>query len=233
MNENGGDSRMELETLLNSILPEEKRTGNVEQMALEYIRSQLEVNSRISEALAQEPRLAQIFAGLLNGDHSAAKNLAYAFGRDFFSAEEGTPEYEEFMAGDELRRKEDAERESWVETFNTNLDASITELEAVCNELGVPVEEYKNKIRDLFILPILDGKITREEWKGMIKAIDYEKDTEDAFVAGEIAGRNTNINKMREDIGDGMPKGLASQSVETPPKRVKRLNPMIESALNA
>lgn len=226
------NAREELKSLLLTLLPEEKKTEDVEQMALEYIKGQLEMDQRISETLGEEPRLAQIFAGLVNGDHSAARNLAYAFGRDFFSAEEGTPEYEEFMKGDELRRQEDAERDSWVKEFNENLDASMAELEAVCTELGVPVDEYKNKIRDLFITPILDGKITREEWKGMIKAIDYDKDTEDAFVAGEVAGRNTNINKMREDLGDGMPKGLTSQTVVEAPKK-KRYNPMIESALNA
>lgn len=225
-------AREELEGLLNSVLPEEKRTGDVDRMALDYIKAQLDVNRRISEALADEPKLAHVFAGLINGDHSAARSLAYAFGREFFSAEEGSPEYEEFIAGDEQRKQEDAERKSWVEEFNGNLDVSMKELEQACEEVGVPVEEYKNRIRDLFITPILDGKISKDEWKGMIKAIDYDKDTEDAFTAGEIAGRNTNINAMREDLGDGMPKGLSSQTVE-PKKRIKRYNPMIESALNA
>ena len=47
-------ARQELETLLNEILPEEKRTGDVDQMALDFIKEQLESNNRIAEAIADD-----------------------------------------------------------------------------------------------------------------------------------------------------------------------------------
>jgi hypothetical protein len=55
---------------------------------------------------------------------------------------------------------------------------------------------------------------------------------EDAFVAGEVKGRNMNINEMRGKVGDGMPKGLTSQAVPVEqPKR--RMNSLLEKALKA
>jgi hypothetical protein len=62
--------------------------------------------------------------------------------------------------------------------------------------------------------------------------VDYEKDTEDAFVAGETKGRNMNINEMRMKPSDGMPKGLSSQAVPVEqPKR--KVNSLIADALKA
>ena len=70
-----------------------------------------------------------------------------------------------------------------------------------------------------------------EVFDRLVKAVDYEKDTEDAYAAGQISGRNMNINEMRMKPTDGMPKGLSSQAAPERPKR--KVNSLIEKALNA
>ena len=65
------------------------------------------------------------------------------------------------------------------------------------------------------------------------KALDYDKDTEDAFAAGEIQGRNTNINKMRTKASDGLPTGLSSQAAPAVERPKVRRNSLIADALNA
>lgn len=66
---------------------------------------------------------------------------------------------------------------------------------------------------------------------GSDHALTYEKDVEDAFAAGDIKGRNTNIQRMREDFGDGMPKGMSSVAPNIEARRKR--NSLLEKALNA
>lgn len=65
------------------------------------------------------------------------------------------------------------------------------------------------------------------------KGLRYDKDTEDAFAAGEVKGRNTNIHEMRAKVGDGMPKGLTSQGAPTEVKQKRPINSLLAKALNA
>ena len=63
-------------------------------------------------------------------------------------------------------------------------------------------------------------------------AVTYEKDVEDAFAAGNVKGRNTNIRRMQETFGDGMPKGMNSVA-PVQQERPDSTNSLIDSALKA
>ena len=75
------------------------------------------------------------------------------------------------------------------------------------------------------------GRYTLDVCTALDHALTYDRDIEDAFAAGDVKGRNTNIMRMKQDFGDGLPKGMSSVAPVTEPKR--RGNSLIEKALNA
>lgn len=225
----GNSARQELEALLTEVLPEEKRTGDVEQMALDYIKELRSSNDRIIEAISDDPRAAQMFADIVNGTRKPGAAIARYFGKGFM-ADEGTPEYDEMMAADEefVNERESAKRTA--EEHNAKMLDFLDWLE---EQLGEDAEgERMRRVYNEILIPLLDG-VKDETLPGKLKkSLDYDKDVEDAFAAGEVKGRNMNINEMRGKVGDGMPKGLTSQAVPVVEKPKKR-NRMLESALGA
>lgn len=228
----GNSARQELEALLTEALPEEKRTGDVDQMALDFIKEQMEANDRIAEAIAEDERLAQAFADVAAGTRKPAAAIARYFGKRFSTAEEGTPEYDEMMAADEefINERESAKRTA--EEHNAKMLDFLDWLEGELGEEEGAEGERMRRVYNEILIPLLDG-VKDETLPGKLKkSLDYDKDVEDAFVAGEVKGRNMNINEMRSKVGDGMPKGLTSQAVPVVEKPKKR-NRMLESALGA
>lgn len=223
-------ARQELETLLNESLPEELRTGDVDQMALNWIKKQMEMNDRIAEAIGGNPSVAQMFVDIANGEKPGV-SVVRRFGKALIEAEEGTPEYDELMAAEqEFTREREAAAERALDhkaRANAWFDAFEEYLE----------EEYKDKeklvkIEEEVLLPAIEYVIDKKLFKRLVNSVDYEKDVDDAFQAGEVKGRNMNINEMRSKPSDGMPSGLSSQApVVERPKRA--MNPLIAKALKA
>ena len=224
-------ARQELETLLNEILPEEKRTGDVYQMALDYIREQIAMNDRMVEAISDDPRLAQVFAEVINGGKGSASLVRY-FGKDFLMADEDSPEYEEMMAADKAFLEERDNAKKAKEEFDGKAVAWFEALEEYLEKKGLDKEKYLAEIEDLVIVPSVDLVIDEKLFDRLVKAVDYDKDVADSFKAGEVKGRNMNINEMKGKIGDGLPKAFSSQGVPVEqPKR--RMNSLLEKALRA
>ena len=225
-------AREELKALLMEILPEEKRSEDVEQMALDYIKEQVEMSNRMAEKIAEDPRLAQVFADVVAGTRKPGAALARYFGKNILAAEEGTPEYEELVKADEEYWNELNAAEKMKEEQGANAAAWFDALEQYCEKNGLDKDVYIPKIEDMVIIPSLDLVISDELFARLVKAVDYDKDVEDAFAAGEVKGRNTNIHEMRARVGDGMPKGLSSQGAPVE-KPKKPMNSLLAKALNA
>lgn len=230
-NETMPNARQELENLLAEIIPEEQRTGNVEQDALTYIRGQKEMNDKMVEALSENPEFAQAMNDVIAKRRNGPAALARYFGKDFLSLEEGTPEYDEMIKADDEWENERNTARKAAEEFDKAMEKSQEEINAHCAAKGIDPEAYQDRIESEFILPIFSGNIDDALLTKLDKAMDYDKDTEDAFAAGQVKGRNENINKLRVQPTDGLPKGLGSQTVINGPK--VRRNRLIEDALNA
>lgn len=224
-------ARQELETLLNEILPEEKRTGDVDQMALDYIKELREQNDRMVEAISDDPRTAQVFADVLNG-RGGAKSVVRHFGKSFIDVEEGTPEYDEIMAEDAEFMAERERSKAFDEENRTKAQAWFVAFTDYCNRMNLNEDVYLVKIWDEFLDRVMEWTISDEIFDKLVKAVDYDKDVEDAFEAGEIKGRNTNINEMRSKPSDGMPSGLSSQAPVVERPKVRR-NSLVEKAMGA
>jgi hypothetical protein len=115
--------------------------------------------------------------------------------------------------------------------YEMNLEASMPVIETFCHEHGYDPSDFMDNVWERLIFPIMAGKYTADVCTALDHAITYEQDVKDAFEAGDIKGRNSNIRRMKEDFGDGLPKGMSSVAPETGRKRPR--NSLIEKALNA
>jgi len=223
--------RQQLNDLLKSTVdgydPEDEEGSSEKLMG--YIGRNNEQAKKLADALSKDPKLAQMLSDIVNGKHNAPAALVRYFGRDFLSAEEGTPEYEELAKAEEERKKEVEATEASRKEYDENIEKSMPEVEAFCKEKGYSVDDFLGKLWDSLVGPIFSGIYSRETCELINRAFNYDKDVEDAMKAGETKGRNTNIQKLKEERGDGLPKGLQDQSISKPSKK-KTGNSMIDLA---
>lgn len=196
------------------------------------LQRNIEQNEQLALVLEQDPRLAQLLSDVVHGKRSAHAAMARYYGKSFLDFEEGTPEYEEMLRMDEERRNEAYEISRNRREYEMNLEDSRPIIENFCRERGYEPADFMDMVWEQLVFPILSGKYTAEVCLSLDHALNYDKDVEDAFAAGNVKGRNTNIRRMKEEFGDGLPKGMNSVAPVTNSRQTKR-NPLIEAALNA
>lgn len=221
-----------LEERLMELMPEEERTGDMMEDALNLINRMVEERDRMVENISDDPRLAQVFADVVSGNRKPDAALARYFGKNLLTAEEGTPEYDDLMAADAEYMNERNEMKTRREEQEAGATAFFDAFEEYLEKQGLDREKYMDAVFREVLEPALDLKVDETLFARLVNAVDYNKDVEDAFKAGEVKGRNTNIHEMKGKIGDGLPKAMGSQGVPVVEKPKKR-NRMLESALGA
>lgn len=224
-------ARQRLEAVLRENLPEDKQSEDIDQMALDLITEQLEMNEHIVGALADNPSAAQAFSDIVNGLRKPGAAIVRYFGKSLMDAEEGSPEYEALMKADEEFLNERESLKVAREEQNASAVAFFDAFESYLEAQGLDKQKYMDAVYAEVIEPSLNLKVDEKLFARLVKAVDYDKDVEDAFSAGEVKGRNMNIHEMRAKVDDGLPKGLSSQAVMAEPKR--KMNSLIAKALNA
>lgn len=202
-----------------------------QDLLLQHLRVNREQNEKLTEVLERDPRLAQLLLDVIEGKRNAHSAMARYFGNSFMTFDEESPEYEEIMLADEERKEEMMRLANDRHEYEKNLSESIPVIESYCTGKGYDSSDFMDKVWEKLVFPILAGKYSYDVCVALDHAVTYEKDVEDAFIAGDIKGRNTNIQRMKEEYGDGMPKGMNSVAPDTEmkPKR----NSLIDKALNA
>ena len=222
--------------MLNKLLSEEIPDYNVDddessaEMLMNYISGNKEQRNKLAEALQNDPRLAQMLADIVSGKRGAANSMVRYFGKDFLSAEEGSPEFEDIQAAEEERKKEMEAMDASRQEYSSNLEKSMPVVEDWCKEKGYDLDEFLDKVWMQVISPIMSGNYSREVCDFLDKGLNYDKDTKDALDAGVVQGRNENINKMREERGDGLPKGITTSTPA--PEKGKEKSPLLSAALS-
>lgn len=207
-------------------------TPESQEKLKDFFRSNIEQNERLAKVLELDPRLAQLLSDVVQGKRSAHAAMARYYGKSFFEHEEGSPEYEEMLRMDEERRNEAYEMANNRREYEANLERSRPVIESFCSKHGYEPAEFMDKVWEQLVFPILSGTYTADVCQALEHAINYEQDVEDAFAAGNIKGRNTNIRRMQEEFGDGLPKGMSSVAPAQEQRRPK-VNSLIDAALKA
>lgn len=166
---------------------------------MDYVNRNKKGTERINRSMRKDPRFAQAFSDMSSGKRGAHGALARYFGKDFLTAEEGTPEYDEIMAAEEERLKEMEEAAKARDEYEQNYNQSVPIIQQFCEEKGYDFDEFRDKIWNMIALPIMEGRYDQNFLELLDKAMNYDKDVQDAMAAGEVKGRNTNINAMRKD----------------------------------
>ena len=198
---------------------------------LHYLYQYQKQNDSLRNMLESDPRLAQMMLDMMHGKRSATGAVARYFGRSLVELDENSPEYQEMLRADEERQMEAARMAGDREEYENNLRESQPVIEAFCQQRGYDPSVFMDSVWDKVVFPILAGKYTVDVCTALDHALSYEKDVEDAFAAGNIKGRNTNIMRMKEEFGDGLPKGMTSVAPAIEQRRKR--NSLIDKALNA
>jgi hypothetical protein len=193
-----------------------------------YQSSTEEANKKLMEVLQEAPELVSIIKDVSQGA-TFTEALSRHVDVDELKPMEGDPDYDAWNANIETRKKSRAERESRSKMYQENLEMSTAEIKAFKEESGMSEEDtgkFLTALNDL-IGEVVDGKLTRKTLARMKKAVDYDMDVQTAAKQGEVAGKNAQIDTMKEKKakkmeGDGLPNltGQGSEVAETP-KREK------------
>lgn len=202
-----------------------------QDLLLHHLRMNKEQNEQLATAVRRDPRIGQMLSDMVEGKRNAHTAMARYFGRSAMMVNENSPEYDEIMLADEERREEIARLANDRREYEANLEESIPLIEQYCTEKGYDPSDFLGDVWETLIFPVLAGKYSHRVCELLDHAVSYERDVEDAFAAGDVKGRNTSIMRMKEDFGDGLPKGI--NSVAPPEEKPKRRNSLIEKALNA
>lgn len=200
-------------------------------LLLRHLAVNREQNEKLAEVLERDPRLAQMITDMIEGKRNAHSAMARYFGTSMMRVDEESPEFEEIMLADEERKQEVMRIANDRREYERNLEESLPVIEQFCAERGYDASEFMDNVWEQVVFPIMAGKYTVDVCTALDHAITYEKDVADAFEAGNVKGRNMNIQRMKEDYGDGLPKGMSSAApdMEDRPQR----NSLIEKALKA
>ena len=202
-----------------------------QDLLLRHLEMNREQNQKLAAMLERDPRIAQMLVDVIEGKRGAHGAVARYFGHGFMNVDEDSPEFEEIMLADEERKNEVMRLANDRREYESNLEASMPVIETFCKEKGYDPSEFMDSVWERLIFPIMAGKYTDDVCTALDHAITYEQDVEDAFAAGDIKGRNSNIRRMKEDFGDGLPKGMSSAAPEIERKHPR--NSLIQKALNA
>lgn len=227
------DTMAEFNTRLKSLFGEDFDVNDKlsQDLLLRHIELNREQNERLAGMLERDPRLAQMLVDVVDGKRNAHSAVARYFGRGFVNVDEDSPEFEEMMLADEERKNEVMRLANDRREYEANLEASMPVIESFCSARGYDPSDFMDNVWEKLIFPIMAGKYTEDVCTALDHAITYEQDVEDAFAAGDIKGRNANIRRMKEDFGDGLPKGMNSVAPDVERKRPR--NSLIDKALKA
>lgn len=193
-----------------------------------YLNRNRDANGKLAEVLRSDPRLAEMLSDVVSGKRGAAGSMVRYFGKDFLNAEEGTPEYEEIEKAEAERKAEMERMDASRKEYEDNLARTMPEVEAFCKGKGYNVDEFLENVWNTFIHPIMIGEYSKDLLTKLDNGLNYDGDVKDAMEAGKVAGRNMNINNMRSNVSDGLPKNMASQ--QPPAPKPRRTNSMLDLA---
>ena len=154
----------------------------------------------LSDLFASNPRSAAFLTDWRKGEDPII-GMVRKFGDDFKAALEDPEKQEALAAANKEFAERIAQEEKYEGEYQTNINETLTTLEAMQQEEGLSDEDIDNAME--FLMGIVRdgimGKFTRESVIMALKAIKHDSDVEQADREGEVRGRNTKIEeKLRK-----------------------------------
>ena len=185
---------------------EDKYAEDVEEVLAKYKESEMTLH----EVMMAYPELAMILNDIVANKLSVKVALAKHYSQEDLIPQEGDDDYEASMTAYNEKLEKAKKRSEIDKEIEANQDASIVAIDAYCESKGYS-EEQKTKLIDFIndtFQDLLMKKVTEPILQAFDKAMNYDTDIAQAAQAGEINGKNANINTKIEKekiIDDGVP----------------------------
>ena len=175
----------------------------------------------INNAFAENPRLAQLFSDIINGEDALKAFIKYYGSENIIELMNDPDKAAEYAAADAEYKKRLAEEKELA----AQVEANQAETDKV-------IEQAKGKYGEEAVLAALDilnngwhdavvGIVKPETLEMAVKMITHDADVENARSEGEVAGRNAKIEEKlrKQNGGDGMPAMGGSNTIPAAPKK--------------
>ena len=187
-----------------------------------------EEGKKLTNLFSADPRAAGMFTSWKEGGNPISY-LLENFGDEFKEALDDPEKKEEFGRSYQKWLDKVANDKSLKQECDDNLQATFKTLEDLQVQRGWSDEESLNVFNHVHDI-IMDGiynKIGVGTFEMAAKALNYEKDVEEAAMTGEIKGRNAKIEeKLQKDLlPEEMPVTLNGTNGGNPTPKQKRYNP--------
>lgn len=190
-----------------------------------------EESQKLTDLFSGDPRAAGMFVAWKDGGNPIAY-LLENFGDEFKDALDDPEKKEEFGKSYQKWLDKVANDKKMKEECDDNLQATFKTLEEMQKEKGWSDEESMNVFNCVYDI-VMDGiynRVKPETFEMAAKALNYDRDVEDAALTGEKKGRNAKIEaKLKDDKGTkGVPPTLGGvNGGGQEPAKEKKYNPFL------
>lgn len=163
----------------------------------------------LAEMFSKDPRSASFFQSMRAGEDPAV-SLVRLFGQDIRDAIDDPEKQEEIAQANKEFVERVAKSQQLEEEYLANLEKSTSDIGALQEEMSLSDADMDNALK--YIMTIVtdgvQGKFYPDTIKMALKAINYDKDIEEAAHTAEVKGRNAKITETlrKKEHGDGMAK---------------------------
>lgn len=181
-----------------------------------------EREKELANIFSSDPRSAQFLTEWAKGGDPVVL-LMRNFGDDFRAALDDPENIEKFTEARGEYIKRQAKERDLKDQAEKNLAVSLDALDSVISEDGYS-EEQADQAFELLNNIVNDAiveKVSKETWRMIFKALNYERDVEDAAHTAEVRGRNTKIDetRLKRTTPANLPPNPTGGGIVTPQER--------------
>jgi len=177
----------------------EARYGRMAEERESY-RNLSKAGKGLSQALDKNRWLGAMFQDLAENPDKDPISWMYDNGIDVQKAMENEEYRMKVAEGLAEFQQNQAEGEAAAEQKAANFESSCDELSALQEEAGLSDEQCSrmwNHLFDEVVGPAMDGKVSKETWKMVLHAMNYDQDIKNAREEAGMQARNREYKKNR------------------------------------
>lgn len=173
-----------------------------------------DAEGRLTELCKVYPEFGELVYNMLENKMPLRVAVAKVLSQEDLIPQEGDDDYEAFRKAYDERSAAVKKKEGLSKEIEGNENKSLETIDAFCKDKGLS-EEQKERLIDLIndqFTELLYKRISPDMLEGFLKQMNFESAVEEAGKAGELKGRNANIEakRVKEETvsaGDGLPGG--------------------------
>ncbi len=160
-----------------------------------------------ADIMVKDPRTARLLVGMRDGKDMITE-IFRMYGPDIKEALDDPERLSKITEANKEFAEKVAEESKYEETYNTNMDQSIDDIDKWQEETGASDDDINNAIAQLMTITkdFVLGKFTPDTIQMLINAANHDNDVATAAHEGEVRGKNAKIEATlkQKKKGDGV-----------------------------